>query len=172
MKTLPEDFIQYTQELMGDELFLQLKQGITEGEAPTSIRLNPFKCKEGEDAAGEPIPWCPSTGRYLSTRPNFTFDPWLHAGKYYVQEASSMFVDLVIRQLVHEPVMMLDLCAAPGGKSTASNARREKMLRANRFHGALPPVAISPPVLTSPSIHGSMPESITCRRLLPCSWIW
>ena len=122
MKTLPEDFIQYTQELMGDELFQQLKQGITEGEAPTSIRLNPFKCKEGEDAAGEPIPWCPSTGRYLSTRPNFTFDPWLHAGKYYVQEASSMFVDLVIRQLVHAPVMMLDLCAAPGGKSTAVRA--------------------------------------------------
>ena len=107
MKTLPEDFIKYTQELMGEELFLQLKQGITEGEAPTSIRLNPFKCKEGEDAPGEPIPWCPSTGRYLSSRPNFTFDPWLHAGKYYVQEASSMFVDLVIRQLVHEPVMML-----------------------------------------------------------------
>ena len=122
MKTLPEDFIQYTQELMGDELFQQLKQGITEGEAPTSIRLNPFKCEEGEDAAGEPIPWCPSTGRYLSTRPNFTFDPWLHAGKYYVQEASSMFVDLVIRQLVHAPVMMLDLCAAPGGKSTAVRA--------------------------------------------------
>ena len=100
--------------------------------APTSIRLNPFKCKEGEDVnsqkegeqkvMGEPIPWCPSTGRYLSTRPNFTFDPWLHAGKYYVQEASSMFVDLVIRQLVHEPVMMLDLCAAPGGKSTALRA--------------------------------------------------
>ena len=66
MKTLPEDFIKYTQELMGEELFLQLKQGITEGEAPTSIRLNPFKCKEGEDAPGEPIPWCPSTGRYLS----------------------------------------------------------------------------------------------------------
>ena len=58
----------------------------------------------------------------LSTRPNFTFDPWLHAGKYYVQEASSMFVDLVIRQLVHEPVMMLDHCAAPGGKSTAVRA--------------------------------------------------
>ena len=141
MKTLPEDFIKYTQELMGDELFQQLKQGITEQEAPISIRLNPFKCKEGEDVRmenspedgeqnvegeqqvkGEPIPWCPSTGRYLSTRPNFTFDPWLHAGKYYVQEASSMFVDLVIRQLVHEPVMMLDLCAAPGGKSTALRA--------------------------------------------------
>ena len=123
-KILPEDFRKYTLELMGEELYQQLEQGITEGEAPTSIRLNPFKCKEGEDVSSpkEPIPWCPSTGRYLSTRPNFTFDPWLHAGKYYVQEASSMFVDLVIRQLVHEPVMMLDLCAAPGGKSTAVRA--------------------------------------------------
>lgn len=140
-KILPEDFRKYTLELMGEELYQQLEQGITEGEAPTSIRLNPFKCKEGEDVnsqkeekdvnsqkegeqkvMGEPIPWCPSTGRYLATRPNFTFDPWLHAGKYYVQEASSMFVDLVIRQLVHEPVMMLDLCAAPGGKSTAVRA--------------------------------------------------
>lgn len=122
MKTLPEDFIKYTQALMGDALYHQLEQGILEGEVPTSIRLNPFKCQEGEDAEGEPIPWCPSTGRYLNTRPNFTFDPLLHAGKYYVQEASSMFVDLVIRQLVNKPVMMLDLCAAPGGKSTAVRA--------------------------------------------------
>ena len=123
-KILPEDFRKYTLGLMGEELYQQLEQGITEGEAPTSIRLNPFKCKEGEDVSSpkEPIPWCPSTGRYLSTRPNFTFDPWFHAGKYYVQEASSMFVDLVIRQLVHDPVMMLDLCAAPGGKSTAVRA--------------------------------------------------
>jgi len=122
MKTLPADFIKYTQALMGDKLYHQLEQGILEGEVPASIRLNPFKRKEGEDVEGAPIPWCPSTGRYLSTRPNFTFDPWLHAGKYYVQEASSMFVDLAIRQLVHEPVMMLDLCAAPGGKSTAVRA--------------------------------------------------
>ena len=122
MKTLPADFIKYTQALMGDKLYHQLEQGILEVEPPVSIRLNPFKCKEGEDAEGEPIPWCPATGRYLSARPNFTFDPLLHAGKYYVQEASSMFVDLVIRQLVHHPVMMLDLCAAPGGKSTAVRA--------------------------------------------------
>ena len=122
MKTLPADFIKYTQALMGDKLYHQLEQGILEVEPPVSIRLNPFKCKEGEDAEGEPIPWCPATGRYLSARPNFTFDPLLHTGKYYVQEASSMFVDLVIRQLVHHPVMMLDLCAAPGGKSTAVRA--------------------------------------------------
>ena len=71
-KILPEDFRKYTLGLMGEELYQQLEQGITEGEAPTSIRLNPFKCKEGEDVnshkegeqkvMGEPIPWCPSTG--------------------------------------------------------------------------------------------------------------
>ena len=68
-KILPEDFRKYTLGLMGEELYQQLEQGITEGEAPTSIRLNPFKCKEGEDVnshkegeqkvMGEPIPWCP-----------------------------------------------------------------------------------------------------------------
>ena len=119
MKTLPEDFRTYTQVLMGEKLYQRLEHAILEEEAPTSIRINPFKCK---DADGEPIPWCPETGRYLSTRPGFTFDPLLHAGLYYVQEASSMFVDMAIRQYVKEPVMMLDLCAAPGGKSTAVRA--------------------------------------------------
>ena len=119
MKTLPEDFRTYTQALMGEKLYQRLEHAILEEEAPTSIRINPFKCK---DADGEPVPWCPETGRYLSTRPGFTFDPLLHAGLYYVQEASSMFVDMAIRQYVKEPVMMLDLCAAPGGKSTAVRA--------------------------------------------------
>ena len=79
MKTLPEDFRTYTQALMGEKLYQRLEHAILEEEAPTSIRINPFKCK---DADGEPIPWCPETGRYLSTRPGFTFDPLLHAGLY------------------------------------------------------------------------------------------
>ncbi len=122
MINLPEDFKTYTRELMGDQLYLQLEQGLQTEEIPTSIRLNPFKCKHDKMMQEEPIPWCPQTGRYLVNRPNFTFDPLLHAGMYYVQEASSMFVDLVIRQLVHHPVTMLDLCAAPGGKSTCLRA--------------------------------------------------
>ena len=122
---LPEEFTTYTQELMGKDLFAQYLSGM-EQDPPTSIRLNPFKC-DGDTLATESeavqiVPWCPSTGRYLAERKNFTFDPLFHAGMYYVQEASSMFVDLAIRQYIHHPVRMLDLCAAPGGKSTAVRA--------------------------------------------------
>lgn len=126
MATLPKDFTAYTRQLMGEELYQQLEEGLTSGETPVSIRINPFKCKEDVKNLGTPIPWCPETGRYLGSRPNFTFDPLLHAGMYYVQEASSMMVDLAVRQLVHKPVMMLDLCAAPGGKSTALRAALPK----------------------------------------------
>lgn len=117
--SLPKEFEAYTASLMGDALWTTLQQGLR-SEAPVSIRLNPFKAQSGAPD-GKPVPWCP-LGRYLSERPAFTFDPLLHAGSYYVQEASSMFVDHVLRQLVHRPVTMLDLCAAPGGKSITARA--------------------------------------------------
>lgn len=122
---LPEDFTAYTREWMGEDLFADFMKGM-EATAPTSIRLNPFKCPScthiTDEDDTEVVPWCPNTGRYLSERRNFTFDPLLHAGLYYVQEASSMFIDLAIRKYVKQPVRMLDLCAAPGGKSTAIRA--------------------------------------------------
>lgn len=67
----------------------------------------------------EPVPWT-SNGYYLPERPSFTFDPGFHAGSYYVQEASSMFVEQAIRQLIpgQTGLHVLDLCASPGGKST------------------------------------------------------
>ena len=64
------------------------------------------------------VKWC-EQGRYLSERPKFTYDPLFHAGAYYVQEASSMFVWQALSQLVEQDALVLDLCAAPGGKSTA-----------------------------------------------------
>ncbi len=91
-------------------------------EAPTSIRLNPFK-KSSIKSDGQ-VPWCPE-GRYLDKRPSFTFDPLFHAGCYYVQEASSMFIDHILKQIRQnndEPIKILDLCAAPGGKSTLINS--------------------------------------------------
>ena len=113
--TLPQDFIQQMQALLGTEQSESFFDALN-GEAPTSIRLNPSKPTQHLD--GQPVAWCPE-GRYLSSRPSFTLDPIFHAGTYYVQEASSMYLWHVVRQCVGEqPVLALDLCAAPGGKST------------------------------------------------------
>lgn len=84
--------------------------------SPTSIRLNPLKSLQ---VPAEVVPWCAS-GRYLQERPAFTFDPLLHAGAYYVQEASSMLLEQAVLAsgALDRDVLALDLCAAPGGKST------------------------------------------------------
>ena len=90
------------------------------GEQVVSIRINPTKpVALNELAIHSNIPWC-SNGRYLTTRPFFTFDPLLHAGAYYVQEASSMFLWQALTQAIPESKgkKVLDLCAAPGGKTT------------------------------------------------------
>ena len=111
---LPQAFIERTRQLLGETQYPQFEEAL-QTEIPVSIRPNLAKCHA--KAEGEPIPWA-SSGMYLKTRPTFTFDPLFHAGCYYVQEASSMFVEKVLREYVKEPVVMLDLCAAPGGKST------------------------------------------------------
>jgi len=103
------------------------------GEQITSIRFNPAKAFYNSDTElnqstisqkfnlplSERVPWS-SFGYYLAARPSFTMDPLFHAGVYYVQEASSMFIEQALRQTVDlsKPLKILDLCAAPGGKST------------------------------------------------------
>ena len=134
---LPADFIRETRQVMGEERFNRF-MGAFEEEAPVSIRLNPLKMSQRDGSfdtstisqKNRPsVTWCPE-GFYLEGRPQFTFDPLFHAGCYYVQEASSMFVTHVLRSLftVHSSLFtihsslftILDLCAAPGGKSTAA----------------------------------------------------
>src|SRR5690349_3092264 len=105
----------------------------------TSIRFNPKKISPDQfqnsppDLSGpterselreqnfkiQRVPWS-SNGYYLTERPIFTLDPLFHAGCYYVQEASSMFLEQALKQNVdlNLPIKILDLCAAPGGKST------------------------------------------------------
>lgn len=121
---LPSDFAIQTRALFGDDLWRTFTSALSD-EPTVSVRMNPLKAGVAQPKSslqGGQVPWCEG-GYYLNSRPNFTFDPLLHAGLYYVQEASSMFIDSVLRQyLPATPVRMLDLCAAPGGKSTAARA--------------------------------------------------
>lgn len=104
--------------------FLQAHQ---QAQIPVAIRLNPRKndaaLMEHLGTSGiqvhEPVPWC-NNGYYLNTRPAFITDPHFHAGAYYVQEASSMFLEQALKQHagLTQPLRVLDLCAAPGGKTT------------------------------------------------------
>lgn len=88
--------------------------------ASVSVRLNPFKGLDGP--GGTPVPWSPY-GRILESRPQFILDPLMHAGCYYVQDSSAMFVGHVFRRELRRlgcpaGLRVLDLCAAPGGKTT------------------------------------------------------
>lgn len=86
-----------------------------------SVRINPRKPAELPWTESERVPWC-ENGVYLPSRPVFTLQPELHQGRFYVQDASSMFIYYILRQLCHAetPLVYLDACAAPGGKTTAA----------------------------------------------------
>ena len=144
---LPQDFVCVIQEQYGTDTADSLCHALLETEPEVSVRLNPRKGKPliiDPAIHTEPVPWCPDA-YYLSERPAFTFDPLLHAGAYYVQEASSMYIAELLRRYLNQDsrfkfrdsisqqptlnsqlstlnsqgnVVALDLCAAPGGKST------------------------------------------------------
>ena len=139
---IPQALIDSLQNVKGfnEEAFIKVHEQCV---SPISIRLSPFKPiekwnngdvspsqQERDLGANEPtgevvsqIPWC-EKGRYLATRPKFTFDPLLHAGAYFVQETSAMFLETVLKQTVDlsKDIKVLDLCAAPGGSSTLINS--------------------------------------------------
>lgn len=115
-----------------------------EGESPTCIRGNPAKSKGiQENWISGGVPWC-KEAVILKSRPPFFADPALHAGVYYVQEASSTIVGYLAEQLLQNidiPALALDLCGAPGGKSThlASKLRDTDILIANEvIHSRTP----------------------------------
>lgn len=120
---LPSEFTAQMLELMPSQEVEALCAALRT-EPMVSVRLNgkgqtvkESLFRDWGAAQEDRVPWC-EDGFYLRERPSFTMNPLFHAGCFYVQEASSMFVEQAVRRCVGGPVKMLDLCAAPGGKST------------------------------------------------------
>jgi 16S rRNA C967 or C1407 C5-methylase (RsmB/RsmF family)/NOL1/NOP2/fmu family ribosome biogenesis protein len=116
---LPTEFIPSLRGVPGfdAEAFIAVH---TDSTPVTSLRLNPMKPAKWEQGWNlSQVPWC-EEGRYLSQRPSFTLDPLMHAGAYYVQEASSMFIRHILEKLFQPEakINIVDVCAAPGGKAT------------------------------------------------------
>lgn len=131
MSKLPQDFLNrvVANPLFGEKLVAALDEA-----PPISLRINSEK-ETQKQAEATKVPWC-DNGFYLESRPSFTLDPHFHAGCYYPQEAGSMYIDAVLKslELPEEPVC-LDLCAAPGGKSTliASFLKNKGVLISNEI---------------------------------------
>ncbi|MDE5635988.1 MAG: hypothetical protein K2I52_06765, partial [Muribaculaceae bacterium] len=125
---LPQQFIDNIKHLATLEPRVNgLLEALSTTSPSVSVRFNRAKVSDLPDTvagepSGDPVPWC-TTGRYLNNRPLFTLDPALHQGLFYVQDASSMFISHVINSLTANtdtPLVYLDACAAPGGKTTAA----------------------------------------------------
>lgn len=137
---IPHDFINIMTELLGGESESLINAIKTQPE--TSIRLNPLYPNTQELVLASLgcsldgiVPWA-NNACYLDQRPKFILDPLLHQGLYYVQDASSMFIEQAVRHCVKGPVRVLDLCAAPGGKSThiAGTLPKGSLLVANEIN--------------------------------------
>ena len=119
---LPQGFEEMVRGVMGDSEWNAFVEALS-AEPSVSVRINSQRSiANGQQSIFNPqlstVKWC-EHGCYLSERPKFTYDPMFHAGGYYVQEASSMFVWQALKQYVEKDAVVLDMCAAPGGKSTA-----------------------------------------------------
>ncbi|MCB0819781.1 MAG: RsmB/NOP family class I SAM-dependent RNA methyltransferase, partial [Bacteroidetes bacterium] len=131
-----KEFLRQIASELSDETLPQAERfvSIIDNPAPISIRLHPRKAGNDLFNNEERVPWC-QAGRYLPERPQFIFEPEFHAGAYYVQEASSMSIDAVLHELFagNRNIKVLDLCGAPGGKSTllASFLNSEGILVSN-----------------------------------------
>ena len=124
----PAEFINEMRDSLGPARAERILAALAE-EPAVSVRVNPYKLTlealraNFGDLAGDAVAWAPEEGFYLKERPSFTLDPLFHAGAYYVQEASSMYVGGLFDQAVAalgraSGLRVLDLCAAPGGKTT------------------------------------------------------
>lgn len=133
MSSIPEEFLNSLNNTPG---FNRTKfvESHKDGKTPVSIRINPLKNAHAPFSVSGKVKWA-NEAYYLTERPVFTADPLFHAGCYYVQEASSMFIEFILKQTIDfgKEIKALDLCGAPGGKSTLINSllTDESLLVAN-----------------------------------------
>ncbi len=122
MCPIPEEFLNSLNNTPGfsKEKFVESHNALN---IPVSVRKNPFKKANLPFIFSGKVKWA-NDAYYLSERPVFTADPLFHSGCYYVQEASSMFIEYVLKQTINfnDEIKALDLCGAPGGKSTLINS--------------------------------------------------
>ena len=156
MEQLPIEFAEYTKNLFGEQRYERFIAGLM-SEPVVSVRCNPTKYVA--EVSDDFVSWA-GNAYYLDNRPLFTADPLFHAGCYYVQEASSMFLEQVIRQYVNNPVRMLDLCAAPGGKSTHALS----LLPEGSLFVANEPVPLRAAVLAENIIKWGNPSAVVTRN--------
>ncbi|MBQ0025384.1 MAG: rRNA cytosine-C5-methyltransferase [Bacteroidales bacterium] len=125
---IPQDFVKIMSASLGEERAERVIASL-DSAPEVSVRVNPFKMSLSAlreyfgDIAGDPVPWAEGEAFYLKERVSFTLDPLFHAGAYYVQEASSMYVGALLEKIFErmgrrDSFRVLDLCAAPGGKTT------------------------------------------------------
>ncbi|MBR5034876.1 MAG: rRNA cytosine-C5-methyltransferase [Bacteroidales bacterium] len=143
MSAFPQAFIDSTRAVFGERA-VEVLDALESGESVTAVRANPAKISpeqlRSRFGATTPVPWR-TDAFYLEERPVFSLDPLLHAGAYYVQDPAAMFVGTVADALIaaeNRPLKVLDLCAAPGGKSTclASALKPSDLLVANEVIGS------------------------------------
>ncbi len=118
---IPDGFRQQLSATLGSDEAARLIAAIEETQPAVGVRFNPRKQGELPQwmADATPVEWCPD-GYRLATRPNFALTPQWHSGAFYVQEPASMAIQRIVESIVSGPVRALDLCAAPGGKTTAA----------------------------------------------------
>ncbi|MDR1561667.1 MAG: rRNA cytosine-C5-methyltransferase [Dysgonamonadaceae bacterium] len=137
---LPPEFVSRTRDITGDQWY-EFESALND-ESPVSIRFNRKKMRD-INCDYDKVPWA-EDAYYLTKRPVFTLDPLFHAGGYYVQEASSMYLEHFVRQYIDSPVKALDICAAPGGKAThlSSILPKGSLLVANEVIRSRVPVLV------------------------------
>jgi len=176
----PSEFAIRTKELFGEALYHRFAQEMNR-ESHAFVRINKQKCGDRFRVNGQQVAWC-EEGFMLPNRPSFIFDPLWHAGCYYVQEQSSMFLAVILREHVKQPVRALDLCSAPGGKATLAlsvlpsgstlqcndpNKKRFQILEENIARWGMPNAVVTNQLPNEIRREGHRYDLILCD--VPCS---